>query len=162
MKDKIITLLQTIINKIRGLQMTAPIPQEKFTGYLEDVIGVVNDADLDVPSGGNAPLIVMCNFISVDGELSFEDYVGATFAEMVAAVKAGKHILAYCLNPDGNAGTPTWLCPVEGDTPGTIGMFIGVTDLSGGASGMYNEVAFDIAEDEYVIDNVFAWQKTYI
>lgn len=50
MKDKIITLLQTIINKIRGLQMTAPIPQEKFADYLEEVIGVVNDADLDVPN----------------------------------------------------------------------------------------------------------------
>lgn len=50
MKDKIITLLQTIINKIRGLQMTAPIPQEEFIEYLEDVIGVVNDSDLDVPN----------------------------------------------------------------------------------------------------------------
>lgn len=50
MKDKIITLLQTIINKIRGLQMTAPIPQEEYTEYLEDVIGVVNDSDLDVPN----------------------------------------------------------------------------------------------------------------
>lgn len=50
MKDKLITLLQTIINKIKGLQMTAPVPQEEYVEYLEDMIAVVNDADLDVPN----------------------------------------------------------------------------------------------------------------
>ena len=50
MKEKLITLLQTIVNKIRGLHMTSPIPQEEYVEYLEDVIGVVNDADLDVPN----------------------------------------------------------------------------------------------------------------